>query len=70
MNRENVETQQHDQDLYDYPHQSSAGTQTKDLWTEPAIEEETIIMREELQFVDSFTNRDKYCVNEMNTLHL
>lgn len=34
---EQVEAQQHGQDLDDHPHQRRAGTQTQHLWTEPNL---------------------------------
>lgn len=39
MNCEQVQTQQHYKNLNDDPNQSSACTQTKDLWAEPSSKE-------------------------------
>lgn len=41
MYRQQVQTQQHQQDFDDYPHEGGAGTQSKDLWTEPSHKENT-----------------------------
>lgn len=34
--RQQIQTQQHYQDFNDDPHEGSAGTQSKNLWTEPS----------------------------------
>lgn len=36
-----VQTQQHHQDLDDDPHEGSAGIHSKDLWTEPSHTDDT-----------------------------
>lgn len=37
-----IQTQQHDQNLDDDPNQGGAGTQSQNLWTEPAHSQQTI----------------------------
>ena len=41
MYRQQVQTQQHHQDLDDDPHEGSAGTQSKNLWAEPSHKDNT-----------------------------
>lgn len=41
VDSQQVQTQQHHQDLDDDPHEGSAGTQSKNLWAEPSHEENT-----------------------------
>lgn len=36
VNSQQIQTQEHHQDLDDDPHQGSAGTQPKNFWTEPS----------------------------------
>lgn len=41
MYRQQVQTQQHHQNLDDDPHEGSTGTQSQHLWTEPSHKDKT-----------------------------